>query len=227
MVRKSHTRKQLLQTSTRGQCNSMWKGNTKIPLERRAGLFFLLKSWTLLFYFMKREAKWYFASLEWNFQSLKVIKLRRMSHPKVKQERLQSRNINAMQFWMFLTVLKWVTFTKIKIHYNAPLYRSMKGMLMNPPKVQISFWGRGTGWQAGIAHWAIPWRCHFGCYLRGSWGLCVSQGLNACLLLHPVAAHLLGAETFPFYVHNLLQTPECQSSQHGSLRNIHFSITFQ
>lgn len=57
--------------------------------------------------------------------------------------------------------------------------------------------------------------------------MCVSQRLNACLLLHPVAAHLLEAETFPLYVHNLLQTPECQSSQHGSLRNIHFSITFQ
>lgn len=38
------TQKQLLKISTRGQCNSMWKRDMKIPLERGAGLFFLLKA---------------------------------------------------------------------------------------------------------------------------------------------------------------------------------------
>lgn len=38
------TQKHLLKTPTRGQCNSMRKRDIKISLERRAGLFFLLKA---------------------------------------------------------------------------------------------------------------------------------------------------------------------------------------
>lgn len=48
--------KQLLKISTRGQCNSMWKGNIKIPLERRAGLFFFcLKSNHLILLYKTRS----------------------------------------------------------------------------------------------------------------------------------------------------------------------------
>lgn len=57
---------------------------------------------------------------------------------------------------------------------------------MNPPKIQIFFWDRGTGWQVGKAHSAFPLLLlhYFGFYWRGSWGLCVSQRVNVWLLLH-------------------------------------------
>lgn len=54
--KKPQIQKQLLKISTRGQCNSTWKGNIKIPLERSAGLFFFcLKSNHLILLYKTRS----------------------------------------------------------------------------------------------------------------------------------------------------------------------------
>lgn len=96
-------------------------------------------------------------------------------------------------------------------------------MLMNPPKIQIFIWGRGLGWQVGKAL-SISLMLLFWLLLKT---FSVSQSVNVWLLLHPVAVHLLGAETFPFYVHSLFQTPKYHCSHHSSIWNSHFGITFQ